>query len=145
MTAKKYLNGELVDLTPEEAAALSVGPTVAELKDYAASKRRQLVNGAALINVGARSIPTWVDPESRGSVTGLVVASNIVPNLTSTWKGSNGAFYTLSTAEIAALALGMMQFVNDCFDAERVIAAAIDAATITTADQVDGASWPAPA
>jgi len=113
------------------------------LAEYAAGKRRALVNGAATINVGERSIPTWLDPESRGAVTGLVVASTLVEGLTAPWKGADGDFYTLTTAEITALALGMMGFVQAAFATEAAVIAAIDAETITTAAAVDAAAWPA--
>lgn len=134
-----------VPFSPEEEAewlAAQADPKIA-LRDYAAQKRRDLINGYAVINVGERSIPVWVDPESRGSVTGLVVASNIVPDLTAPWKGADGIFYQLSTAEITALALGMMQFVQDAFAIEGSLQDAIDSGVITETFQIDAANWPA--
>jgi len=118
-------------------------PTVEELKQYAAAKRRELANGSALVDVGSRTIPTWVDPESRGAITGLVVATGVVPGLTAApWKGADGAFYTLTAAEITALALGMMNFVQACFATEATVMDGIGAGTITTFGAVDAADWP---
>jgi hypothetical protein len=129
----------------EEAAALARLPDPKIfLSDYTAQKRRDLVNGYALIDVGERSIPTWVDPESRGAITGLVVASGIVPDLTAPWKGADGHFYQLTTSEIVALALGMMQFVQDAFAVEATLIGAIGSGVITQAFQIDGANWPNP-
>lgn len=132
----------------EEAAAAGLfvppaGASAAEaLLAYAANKRRLLANGAAVIDVGERTIPTWVDPESRGAIMGLRDATEIIPELTATWKGADGEFYVLTTAEIVALALGMMQFVQSCFDAEAAVAAAIAGETITTTAEVDASTWP---
>lgn len=120
-------------------------PTKTELKTYAADKRRAMANGAASINTGVKTIPMWVDPESRGSITGLVVASNIIPTLTTNWKGADEVFYELSTAEISAAAIGMMQYVQEVFIAEATIGAYIDADALTTYAEVDAfASWPTP-
>jgi hypothetical protein len=114
-------------------------PTPDELKAHAADKRRALVNGSTAIDVGTRTIPAWVDAESRGAIMGLVVASGAVPNLTAPWKGADGQFYVLTASEMQALALGMMQYVQSCFAAEAAALDAIDAGTITTLDQVDAA------
>lgn len=114
-------------------------PTVADLIAYAAEKRRALANGSTTVNVGSRTIPAWVDAESRGAITGLVVASGVIPDLTAPWKGADGAFYTLDAAEITALALGMMQYVQACFAAEAQIVAEITAGTIATTAAIDAA------
>lgn len=127
----------------EEAAALAAlpDPKIA-LRAYTAQKRRDLVNGSAVVDVGERSIPTWVDPESRGAITGLVVASGIVPDLTAPWKGADGVLYELTTSEITALALGMMTFVQEAFAVEAGLQAAIESEVITATFQIDGAGWP---
>jgi len=116
--------------------------TIDDLREAAASKRRELVNGSATINVGERSISTWIDAESRGSATALVLASSLSPGLTAPWKASDGNFYTLTAAEIVALALGMMAYVQACFAAEADVLAAINAGAITTLDEIDAAPWP---
>lgn len=127
----------------EEAAALAAlpDPKIA-LRAYTAQKRRDLVNGSAVVDVGERSIPTWVDPESHGAITGLVVASGIVPDFTAPWKGADGVFYELTTSEITALALGMMTFVQEAFAVEAGLQAAIESEVITATFQIDGAGWP---
>lgn len=133
-----------IPFTPEEEAAAlaSLPDPKIFLSDYTAQKRRDLVNGYAVVDVGERSIPVWVDPESRGAITGLVVASGIVPDLTAPWKGADGVSYELTTSEITALALGMMQFVQDAFAVEAMLQAAIAAGVITETFQIDGANWP---
>jgi hypothetical protein len=116
--------------------------TKQQLIDYAAATRRALTNGAALMDVGERSIPVWVDPESRGSILGLQVASGIIEGLTAPWKGADGAFYLLTAAEIQALALGMMAFVQDCFTAEAIVLSGIEADAIVATSAIDAATWP---
>ena len=117
-------------------------PSQAELLAYTAEKRRQLANGSTTVNTGERSIPVWTDPESRGAITGLVVASQIVPDLVAPWKGADGEFYQLAAAELAPLALGMMSFVQSCFAAEAAVGAAILATDITTISGIEAADWP---
>lgn len=127
----------------EEAALASLPDPKVFLSEYTARKRRDIVNGYAVVDVGERSIPVWVDPESRGAITGLVVASGIVPDLTAPWKGADGHFYQITTSEIVALALGMMQFVQDAFAIEATLIGAIGSGVITETFQIDGANWPA--
>ncbi len=129
-------------LAADHANVLAYTNPAPNLSEYAATKRRALTNGSASINTGVRTIPVWVDPESRGSILGLVVASGIVPDLTAPWKGADGEFYTLATAEMPVMALGMMQFIQSCFATEAAILAAITAETITTTAEIDAAEWP---
>lgn len=118
-------------------------PTVDELKAYAAAKRRDLANGSTSVDVGGgRIIPVWTDPESRGSILGLVVAAGMDPNLTAEWKGADGVFYALDASEITALALGMMAYVQACFTTEAAVLAEIIAETITEFAEIDAADWP---
>ena len=136
--------------TPADLAR--IGVTVREIPDpppsvdlliaYAADRRRSLANGSAVISAGTRSIPTFVDAKSRGSITALVVALNFAPDLSTPWKGSDGEFYTLTPAELPAFALGMLQFVQACFAAEEIVKAAITAGTITTFEEIDAFAWP---
>lgn len=117
-------------------------PTKEDLKAYAAEKRRALINGAAVVEVGEREIPAFVDPESRGSVTGLVVASQVMPGIDVSWKGADGQFYTLNDADKLSLALGMMAFVQACFVVEEALTLAIDGDAVTSLGAIDGSDWP---
>jgi hypothetical protein len=131
---------KLVPLTPEEEAAYaaSLVPTTDELKAYAQQKRASLANGSTTIPLGTGlNIPVWTDAESRGSILGLVVAIQSLPDLTTPWKGSDGAFYTLAAAEIQALAMGMMQHVQKCFQAEAQVTNDIVSGVITTTQAID--------
>lgn len=115
-------------------------PSKDELRAHAVDKRQQLARSSTVVSVGERSIPVWADPESTGAITSLVVAASIVPTLTTNWKGADGAFYPLNAAEIIALALGMMGYVDACFQIERALGEQIDAGVITTYAQIDSAT-----
>lgn len=117
-------------------------PTPAELIQRAADRRRDLASGSAVVSTGVRSIPAFVDAESRGSITALVVALNFAPDLSTPWKGSDGQFYTLAPEELPVFALGMLQFVQACFAAEEAVKSAIEAETITTFEEIDAFPWP---
>ncbi len=145
-TARDALVSEVQSFDGEKVTVTRVwstpAPTQQELKQYAAEKRRGLERGSTTVNVGSRLIPIWVDPESRASAMGLVLTLGIVPDLTTKWKGSDGAFYDLATAEITPMALGMMAFVQQCFNAEEAALAAIDSGEITSLAQLDAIGWP---
>lgn len=130
-----------VAFTAAETAAADAAaiPTLAGLLAYAADKRRALANASTSVNLGSRTIPVWTDAESRGAVTGLVVASQIVANLTAPWKGSDGTFYVLTASEMVALALGMMAYVQSCFAKEAAVITSILSASVTTLAGVDAA------
>ena len=120
-------------------------PTVDDLKAYAAEKRRMLANGSTVVDVGGgREIPVWTDPESRGAILGLVVAAQMDTGITTQWKDAAGEFHVLNAAEITALALGMMAFIQVCFSAEATVLAAIEAdpSDITSFENIDAAEWP---
>lgn len=146
----QYPSNWLALATPADLARVGVTkreiadppPTVGQLITYTADRRRLLANASATISTGSRSIPTFVDAESRGSITALVVALNFAPDLSTPWKGSDGEFYTLTPAELPAFALGMLQFVQACFAAEEIVKAAITAGTITTFEEIDAFAWP---
>lgn len=117
-------------------------PSVDQLKARAADCRRARVYGGRTITVGARQFSVWTDPESTSAITSLVVAAQITPALTTTWKGRAGAVYSVDAAEILALALGMLAHVQEAFGAEAAVLADIAAGTITTTAEIDAAAWP---
>lgn len=139
ITKERLKDGEVIsfDGTKTIITWTYRNPTKQELREHSAKKRRDLANGSAEINVGTRTIPVWVDSESRGSMTGLVVASNLVPDLTSEWKGSDGIFYTLTTSEIQLLALNTMSYVKSLFDKESEILIKIEDETYSEYSQID--------
>jgi hypothetical protein len=132
----------LEELADNHADVVAFQNPPPNLADYAAAKRRAIENGQTTIDTGSREIPVWTDPVSRGSILGLVVASGIVPGLTAPWKGADGEFYTITAAEMQAIALGIMAFVQECFAVEAAVLAGIGNDTIATTAEIDAADWP---
>ncbi|KAB2919915.1 MAG: DUF4376 domain-containing protein [Hyphomicrobiaceae bacterium] len=129
-------------MAPEEQTALaaSLAPSAEMLAAYATSRRRRMVDGGTIIDVGAgRLVPAWTDSQSIAAITGLVLATQLDPQFTTSWKGRDGVFYPLAAAEIVALGLGMLEFVQSAFALEEAVAAAVGAQTITTYAEVDAA------
>jgi len=142
-TQKGWLPLAPADIAQRDADAAALAAAAPQrLKDYASAKRRAVIDAGASITVGASVVPSWTDAASQGAITGLVVAAQINPTLTTGWKGRDGVFYPLDAAGITTLALGMMAFVQSAFATEAQVLAAIDAATITTPAQIDAAAWP---
>lgn len=138
-TPEELADRGIVEVPPPEP----VPPTAQELADYAAEKRRDLANGSTVVDVGGgRMIPAWTDAESRGSILGLVVAAGMDAEITAQWKGADGVFYTLNAAEITALAMGMMFFIQLCFAVEAAVLNGIADESIASFEDVDAAPWP---
>lgn len=112
------------------------------LASYAAARRRSVVAGGCVVAVSGVDVPCWADSGTQSAITALVVAAQINPALVTRWKGRDGLFYELNTADVGELAAGLMAFVQDAFSTEAAVVAAIDAGTITTTDEIDNAEWP---
>jgi hypothetical protein len=120
-------------------------PTIQQLKDYTSEKRKTIINGAGSFDTGEKIIPVWVDSESRGSLTGLVVASQMDPNIEVLWKSADGEFYTLDATEIVTVSIAVMTYIQTAFTVEANIKTLIEAETITTYEQIDAIEqWPEP-
>lgn len=117
-------------------------PSASDLKEHAATKRRALVNGAALIQIESQSIPAFVDPESRGAALGLAVASQLDASLVAPWKGADGVWYSLDASEMLPFALGILAFINAAFAAEQTVGDLISAGNISAREQIDLHPWP---
>lgn len=113
-----------------------------DLKAYAATKRRDVVDGGCTVTVQGAPIAVWADAASSGALTALVVAAGINPALTASWKGRDGAFHALNAAAISDLALGVMAFVQEAFETEADAVSGINGASITTLAQIDALNWP---
>ena len=57
------------------------------------------------------------------------------------WKALGG-WVTLDLTAMRSVHQTVSQFIQDCYDAEEAICAAIDAGTITTEADVEAYSWP---
>ena len=119
---------------PSQPASL-----VLALKQYAALVRYQKQNIGLTFN-GAK-IDTSVT--SQGLINGAITLLNNSPNTeTINFKSATGVWTSIPRANMIALGVAIGTYIQDCFNAEQQIDAAIDAGTITTTDQVDGYTWP---
>lgn len=107
----------------------------ADLKGYAADVRyRREIAGTM---VGGVAYPT--DRETQAKMTAAVVMTQVNPSATFQWKIADGSFVSLDAADMLAVALAVAAHVQAAFAAESDVVAAIDAGTISTKTQVDGA------
>lgn len=83
------------------------------------------------------------DDRSKNLLTGARIAADANPNYTIDWKTENG-WVTLSSAQIIAISNAVRDFVQACFNAEKVHYTAI--AALTTKQEVQSydisANWP---
>ncbi|WP_159730191.1 DUF4376 domain-containing protein [Methylosinus sp. Ce-a6] len=127
------------------AATLPEKPTLAELK---AERRAALVERrrraeTAGTRVNGMSMST--DEKTQAKLTAAVVASVLDNAYAVNWKLADGSFALFDHAALIAAAQGVRAHVQNCFDREAQLAAAIDAAVDATAlASIDiDAGWPA--
>ncbi|WP_271025000.1 DUF4376 domain-containing protein [Rhizobium sp. RCAM05973] len=122
------------------AAPIPAVPSVADLTAYAATKRYALETGGFTYD----GHPISTDRDSQGKIGNVALAANIVGSSFSTsFKCSDGSFFTLNHDGAIEMATAVMTFISACFDTEATVALAIAAGTISTIAQIDAASWPA--
>lgn len=110
----------------------------ADLTAYAAHRRWLAETGG--IVVAGTAIAT--DRESQALIMGARLYAQATPDTSFQFKAAAG-FVTLDGADIEAVALAVAAHVQACFAVEAGVRADIEAGTITTLSQVDGAAWPA--
>ncbi len=110
-----------------------------KLADLAAL-RWEKETGGTLFN----GMPVATDAVSQTKYIGAVVGAQIDPDAVINWKMADGAFVTLDTAAITAVAMAVRAHVQACFDREAELKAEIEAAStaegITAVDLSTG--WP---
>jgi hypothetical protein len=109
---------------------------------YAYQKRRAVIDAGMAVTIGQTLVPVWTDAESRSSMQGLMLAAQLDPQITATWKGRDGNFYPLDAAGIQTMALAALSFVQQAFATEAEIVSAINSGVITTTNQINGGNWP---
>lgn len=127
-----YVDG--VASPPVEVAA-----TQDELLRHAAIVRYRVETTGAL--VGGRRIAS--DRDSRGLIDRLVSWLLRNEGVASVAFKTLDGWDAIPRAEMIAIPDALEQRAQDCFAAERAVAAAIAAGTITTFAAVEAASWPA--
>lgn len=127
---KKLVNGELVDLTPQEIAARQAEEAANNTTALAAhlpAYRYQKENGG--ITVGGVTIQT--DIATRTNLLGAKALNTSIK-----WKTPNG-FVTLTAQQISDIANAVGLHVQKCFDAEATVLE--DIANYTTKQEIEDA------
>lgn len=147
--AVQYPAGWLALASDSDLAAHGItkempAPAKADLRSAAAAKRKAIIDAGCVVDVDGTPTPVWADAQAQASLTGAVVAAQALgAGFSTIWKGRDGAFYPQDATSIVALAMGVMGFVAAAFAVEAQVVAAIEAETVTTLAEVDGAGWPA--
>ncbi|NLS00170.1 DUF4376 domain-containing protein [Rhizobium sp. P38BS-XIX] len=110
-----------------------------DLPAYAAAKRYSLETGG----FSFKGHPIATDATSQSKIGNVALAANIVGSGFSTsFKCSDGSFFTLDQTDALSMATAIMNFISACFDAEAGVALGITNGTIKTLSDVDTATWP---
>jgi len=132
---QRLVDGELVDLTPEEIAELNAAPTRAELIAYAADVRwRKETGGIAL-----GGVPVATDDRSKQMIMCARIAADASTDFTTPWVGTDGQVYPLSAVQVIAISNAVLAHVSVCFAIFASVKNEIVAGTITTFADIDAA------
>lgn len=104
------------------------------LRDQIAARRYEAM--CAGISIAGMSVAT--DDVSQTRFAGAAVSAMLDPDYVVRWKTGDGSFRLLSGAEIIGIASAVRSHVQDCYDREADLLAALDAG-----EPIDpNAGWP---
>jgi hypothetical protein len=141
---QRLVNGELVDLTPEEIAERTL--SLLQRKDEklaALAQKRWEVEVAGITVEGAR-----IETDDRSKLLLLGKRTKAVenPDGTMRWKAGTGTFVDLPNAFIVAAADAVEAHVQACFDREGELTDAILDPAVDTLEALDAidiqSGWP---
>lgn len=112
-----------------------------DLAAYAAERRWRAEVGGCLDPEG-RAIATDRDSQAKLLAEMVAIGAGLRSD-PSPWKCADGAFASLTNAQMVATIATARAHVAAAFAVERDVVAAIAAGTITTKEQIDAAAWPA--
>ena len=128
--------------TEEWAAEHPVPVTEISLEDLKAAKKVEIANArykAEIAGITFNGTTIKTDRESQALITGAALAALQDSAYSCKWKTEQG-FITLTAAQIIAVADAVRAHVQDCFDTESSLAAAIDAAESVI--ELETIAWP---
>lgn len=102
---------------------------------YARDRRWQ----AETSGITVAGVPIATDDRSKIMVIGARVAAEADPNWSTVWQGTDGNAYPIEAPTMIAISNAVHDHVNVTFATLATVLAAIEAATITTKEQVDQA------
>lgn len=131
------LRRDLAEWTASGGAITPYAAPPIDLYAYAAAKRWAVQSGG--ISVGGVSVDTG--DASRSMIADAVAYVQAAGGASIAFKATSG-WVTLTSGEVVAIGLAVGAHVQACFAAERAIAAAISAGTVTTTAEIDAWAWP---
>lgn len=137
--ARRVSGAWIVEATPEpdpEPEAPEPEPTTpSELIAYAANRRwRTEVGGVRIAGV-----PIATDDRSKIMIMGARIAAAANAAWSTIWHGADGGTYPIDAATMIAISDAVEEHVNATFAIFATVKAAIEAATITSREQIDAA------
>lgn len=114
--------------------------TKADLKTYAASKRYAVETGGCADGQG-HTIDTSRESQSKLLAEFVALGAGLRTS-GAPWKMKNGAFVSLTNAQMGAVCLAARSHIASAFDVENAIRNQIELGTTTTMAEIDAASWP---
>ncbi|MFZ5736864.1 MAG: DUF4376 domain-containing protein [Pseudomonadota bacterium] len=105
------------------------------LETYAAAKRYEIEVGGVTV----AGVPVATDDRSKQMIMGARVAADADSNFTTQWAGTDGNIYPMAAAQIIAMSNAVLAHVAATFATYASVKAMIDAGTITTIAEIDGA------
>jgi hypothetical protein len=106
-----------------------------QLNNYNSEVRVEQVAGG----VKSGNVPVRTDDRSRGFISAARAAAEANSSFTTTWYGSDGAFYPMTASQIIRMSDDVGNHTNLCYDIFADTASKINAGQITTLDAIDEA------
>jgi Domain of unknown function (DUF4376) len=106
------------------------------LKTYNAFKRWQKEQAGITLESG---MPIKTDDRAQAKITGVFVAAQELPTMTTPWSAADGTVHQLDATDIVAMNNELLTHINNCFSISADVLAQIDAGTITTREEIDAA------
>ncbi|ANI18578.1 hypothetical protein A9C11_22955 [Pseudomonas citronellolis] len=118
------------------AAPAIPAPSPEALKARIAERRWQQVQAGTDLN----GVHVDTSDTSQVKITGAALEATLDSTYSCNWKAADGAWVTMDSAQILAIAKGMRAYIQACYDHEKALAEEVDAGTFTESMLDEG--WP---
>lgn len=119
-----------------ESWRVATGPTATELKEAATQKRRGVILGGCVVDVGGARVETWADQNTVAALAAICLVGGGVH-----WKGRVET-QPLDGEQAFRLLHGINAFVQAARSVEVATHKAIESGNVTAIDHVMAAAWP---
>jgi Domain of unknown function (DUF4376) len=104
------------------------------LTTYTWYRRWRMEQGGITLTSG---MPIKTDDRSQAKISGIYLAAQISPAVTTPFSAADGTVHQLTAEDIEAMNIELLTHINRAFSISADAIAQIDAGTITTIDQID--------